>query len=482
MKKYIINICTVAIAILSVISCTNESVEIKKQVQITISPSKVLKDIVPFYNPSDIDMYQEEGNAAKLKLIALIYDKNGNLYHKSEKIVKDYNSDYTFSILVDEEEYRILAFSYSVLEIDGETHSAYSISNTDKQNNLKIQQERSNSYYSNWSVLGMEDITTAISDHTHIDLSMATANVSFEWLNIHSNTNASSGPSAIYGEYTASATDYWGKNHYSWKISVEKDATRPNGVVVKDLCPALYNAGVTSVKGQNTYYGYIEDDFLIIESGQKSGVSTSDGEVSIKGLFEFEDGLDESDIIFFIEEGMLMSATYFGSWNEGGWFSLFEPGLIFNSAGSSGGSQGIDSYTYWHKWNNILTFTNNGYEYSTTLGIDTYRTEASVEPAKNPDAENIYKLFNLLPGTFEIFIKESIGNDSETYGKRIITLEAGKQYTLEYNCKTKEINFVSSNSKTRSTTNTFVRKINKPFKLYYYKELEPVSQHPLFSK
>ena len=140
MKKYIINICTVAIAILSVISCTNESVEIKKQVQITISPSKVLKDIVPFYNPSDIDMYQEEGNAAKLKLIALIYDKNGNLYHKSEKIVKDYNSDYTFSILVDEEEYRILAFSYSVLEIDGETHSAYSISNTDKQNNLKIQQ------------------------------------------------------------------------------------------------------------------------------------------------------------------------------------------------------------------------------------------------------------------------------------------------------------------------------------------------------
>lgn len=482
MKKYIAYICIATIGILSTISCTNDSVEIKKQVQITISPSKVLKDVVQFYNPSDIDMYQEEGNAAKLKLIALIYDKDGNLYHKSEKIVKDYNSDYTFSILADEEEYRILAFSYSVLEIDGEMHSAYSISNTDKQSNLKIQQEKSNSYYSNWSVLGMKDLTTPISDNMHIDLSMATAYVSFEWLNIHSGSSMRpTGSASIYGKYSASATDFWGNNNYSWTISIEEDATRPNGVIVKDLCPVIYNAGLTSEEGYNTYYGYIEDDFLIIETGQETG-ATSDGKViTIEGIFEYEGEMYDSDIIFSIEDGMLVLETYFGTWNEGGWFSLFEPGLIFNSAGSSGENQGIDSYTYWHKWNNILTFTNNGYEYSTTLGIDTYRTEASVEPAKNPDAENIYELFNLLPGTFEIFMKESIGNDSETYGKRIITLEAGKQYTLEYNCKTKEINFASSNSKTRSATNTFVRKINKPFKLYY-KELEPVSQHPLFSK
>ena len=85
MKKYIAKILIAVIATFAVISCTNDPVAIQKQVQITISPSKVLKDIVPFYNSSDIEMYQEDGRAAQLKLVALIYDKNGNLYHKSEK-------------------------------------------------------------------------------------------------------------------------------------------------------------------------------------------------------------------------------------------------------------------------------------------------------------------------------------------------------------------------------------------------------------
>lgn len=481
MKKIITNMMAAVIAVLSIASCTNEEVQIQKQVQITISPSKVLKDIVP-YNSSDIEMYQEDGNTAKLKLVALIYDKEGNLYHQSEKLVKDYNSDYTFSVLVDDEEYRFLAFSYSVFEGDDELLSAYTISNTNKLENLKIEQGWACSYYSNWSVLGMKDITTSINDNIHIDLSMATSYVSFEWLNIHSDSNSSTGSSSIYGNYSASVTDYRGEDSYSWTISIEQDATRPNGVIVKDLCPVIYSAGLTSDDGYNTYYGYIEDNLLIIESGQYSGITLSEyGDVTIEGISEYEGENYYSDIMFYIEDGALISATYFGSWCEGGWLSLFEPGLVFDYVGGSVGF-GVDSYTYWHKWNNILTFTNNGCEYSTTLGIDTYITEVSIEPSKNPNSKAIYELFNLFPGTFEVFMRENVGNEYETYGKQQITLEAGKQYTLEYDCKTKEMRFISGVSRTRSNTNIPVHNINRPFKLYFKKELKPVSLYPLLRK
>ncbi|MBR5842481.1 MAG: hypothetical protein IKY64_07765 [Bacteroidaceae bacterium] len=478
MKKIIINMFIAVIAIASTISCTNDPVEIQKQVQITISPSKVLKDIVPFYNSSDIEMLQIDGNVAKLKLVVLIYDKNGDLYHQSEKTVKDYNSNYTFSVLVNDDDYRLLAFSYSVLDRDGESLSAYSITNTDKLNSLKIRQESSNSLYSNFSVLGMYDKKVSICDNMHVDLSMATSYVSFEWLNIHSDSNTSTGSSSIYGEYSATATDYFG-NDYSWTISVEQDFSRTNGVIVKDLCPLIYDAGFTSEDGYNTYYGYIEDNFLVIEAGQETGAASSGEDITIEGLFVYDGETYESDIMFYIEGETLILATYFGSWNSGGWFSLFEPGLVFDYVG--GGYSGVDSYTYWRKCNNILTFTNSGYEYSTTLGIDTYRVDASIEPAENPDANGIYKIYNLFPGTFEVFMKESVGNESEEYCRQQITIESGKQYNLEYNCETKEMKLLS-NSRTRSTTNKIVHRINKPFKPYYKKELKPISKYPLFCK
>ncbi len=483
MKKNITKILLAVIAIFAVISCTNDPVAIQKQVQITISPSKVLKDIVPFYNSSDIEMYQEDGRAAQLKLVALIYDKNGNLYHKSEKLVKDYNSDYTFSVLVNDEEYRLLAFSYSVFEGDDESFSAYTISNTNRLEDLKIEQGRANSYYSNWSVLGMKDITTSINDNIHVDLSMATSYVSFEWLNIHSDSSTppSTGSSSIYGDYSASATDYWGNNTYSWTISVEQDYSRTNGVIVKDLCPFIYDLGFTSEDGYNTYSGYIEDNFLVIEAGQSSGLSLSDGDITIEGLSVYDGELYESDIKFYIENGTLELTTYFGSYYVDGWCSLFEPGLVFNSVGGAVGS-GVDSYTYWHKINDILTFTNNGWEYSTTLGIDTYRTEASVKPSENPNSKNIYELFNLFPGTFEIFMRENTGNEYEAYGNQQITFEAGKQYKLEYNCETKEMKLVSGISITRSNTNILAHNMNRSFKLYFNKELKPVSLYPLLRK
>ena len=151
MKKYIAKILIAVIATFAVISCTNDPVAIQKQVQITISPSKVLKDIVP-YESSHLEMYKEDGVTAKLKLVALIYDSNGNLYHQSEKIVNDYKSDYTFSVLVNDEKYRVLAYSYSVLEGNGESYSAYSITNTNKIEKLNIVQE----YY--WNIESMSRI------------------------------------------------------------------------------------------------------------------------------------------------------------------------------------------------------------------------------------------------------------------------------------------------------------------------------------
>ncbi len=476
MKKYIAYICIATIGILSTISCTNESVEIKKQVQITISPSKVLKDIVP-YESSHLEMHKNNGNTAKLKLVALIYDSHGDLYHQSEKIVEDYNSDYTFSVLVNDEKYRVLAYSYSVFEGNDESYSSYSITNTGKLEKLNIQQNYSHSLSSNFSVLGMYDEVTSISDNMRIDLSMATSYVYLRWLNIHADSKTPTGSSSVYGEYSVAASDFWGENTYSWTITVEQDYSRANGVIVKDLCPFIYDLGFTSEDGYNTYYGYIEDNFLIIESGQNSGISISEEDITIEGLV-YDGELYESDIMFYIENGTLELATYFGSYYVDGWCSLFEPGLVFNSIG--GGYSGIDSYKYWLKLNNLVVFNDGGHKYSSTLGGDTYVT-TSVEPANFPNGNNIYELQNFLPGTFDVFMREYIGNEFEEFGSQQITLESGKQYCLEYNCETKEMKLVPGELRTRS--NTIVNDIYKPFRpLNYRKELRPTSLYPLLRK
>lgn len=477
MKKNITKILIAVIATFAVISCTNDPVAIQKQVQITISPSKVLKDIVP-YQSSHLEMYKEDGNTAKLKLVALIYDSNGNLYHQSEKIVNDYKSDYTFSVLVNDEKYRVLAYSYSVLDVNGESISAYSVTNTNRLESLSIEQVLSNSLYSNFSVLGMYDEVTSINDNMRIDLSMATSYVYLRWLNIHAGSKTSTGSSSVYGEYSVAASDYWGENTYSWTISVEQDYSRTNGVIVKDLCPFLYDLGYTSEDGYNTYYGYIEDNFLIIESGQSSGFSSSDGDVTIEGLFVYDGELYESDIMFYIENGTLELATYFGSYCVDGWCSLFEPGLVFNSIG--GGYSGVDSYKFWLKLNNQVTFIDGGHKYSSTLDRDTYMT-SSVEPVNYPDSKHIYELFNFLPGTFKVYMQENIGNESELFGDQQITLESGMQYCLEYNCETKEMKLVPGELKTRSSN--IVDDIKKTFRPFIYnKELRPTSLYPLLRK
>lgn len=477
MKKIIINMFIAVIAIASTISCTNDPVEIQKQVQITISPSKVLKDIVP-YESSHLEMYKEDGSTAKLKLVALIYDSNGNLYHQSEKIVADYNSDYTFSVLVNDDNYRVLAYSYSVFDVNGETYSSYTITNTSKLEKLKIQQNYSHSWSSNFSVLGIYDETTSISDKMHIDLSMATSYVYLRWLNIHADSKTSTGSSSVYGEYSVAASDYWGENTYSWTISVEQDYSRTNGVIVKDLCPFIYDLGFTSEDGYNTYSGYIEDNFLVIEAGQSSGLSLSDGDITIEGLSVYDGELYESDIKFYIENGTLELTTYFGSYYVDGWCSLFEPGLVFNSVG--GGYSGVDSYEYWLKLNDLVTFIDGGHKYSSTLDGDTYLT-TSIEPANFPNGNNIYELRNFLPGTFNVFMREYVGNEFEKLGSQQITLEPGKQYCLEYNCETKEMKLVPGELKTRSSA--IVDDINKSFRPFSCrKELRPTSLYPLLRK
>ena len=173
---------------------------------------------------------------------------------------------------------------------------------------------------------------------------------------------------------------------------MEQDYSRTNGVIVKDLCPFIYDAGFTSEDGYNTYYGYIEDDFLIIEAGQETGAASSGEDITIEGLFVYDGETYDSDIMFYIEGETLILATYFGSWNSGGWFSLFEPGLVFNSIG--GGYSGIDSYQYWLKLNNQVKFVDGGHKYSSTLGRDIYIT-TSVEPANFPNGSNIYELRNV---------------------------------------------------------------------------------------
>ena len=181
--------------------------------------------------------------------------------------------------------------------------------------------------------------------------------------------------------------------------------------------------------------------------------------------------------MFYIEDGTLISATYFGSRSQGGWFSLFEPGVVFNYVG---GGSGIDSYEFWLKLNDLVTIVDGEHKYSTSLDRDWFIT-SSVEPADYPNANNIYQLRNFLPGTFRVYMQENLGNEFEQFGDQQITLEPGKQYCLEYNCETKEMKLVPGELRTR--INTLVDAVNKPFEPFNYsKELKPVSKYPLLNK
>lgn len=445
-------------------SCQNDAIDIQKRVKITITPSQVLESFVPFNN-EDLEMYEDSDyGSSKLRITALLYDSKGKLISKNEGLVNDYSSDYTCSFLVDiDENYTLLCFSSAILgTLDVIEYESYEFTGVDNISSLEVTQLFESSFGSNWTVLGCSSDEISISteqDTLDVTLQPATALVYLRWLDIHANDGGNV-ITDISGTYSATTTDYWGEEVFTWTIEVEKTG---DDVVVKNLSPFFASMGFTAENGYNIFYGYIEDGYIVIPQGQEVGYDYEGMPTKLYGANIENDQITEiQDIYIKIGSGTLTIENAFGTHIEDvGWLDLFEDGVFFSSLNASN-SLGVDSYYIIYHSNDIASYDfNKGYYYKTSLD-NQHNHGSSLEPALYPNSVNIYENVNLLPGQFKAFARQFIGNDRYDYSEQIIEIEAGLQYMLILDCATMELELVPGEFKSEHFVGSSInRSINK---------------------
>lgn len=427
------NIFSRTVAVMAALSClfgcTNPEVEIHKGVSIRISPSTILSGFTALKS-GDFDMFSD----SHLRITCLIYDKDEKLAYKEQSLLDNFNQDITVYTTLDEGEYTLIALATCIQgELSSPSIEAYSISGIESLDQLQVKQERPLSYYSTWSMMGYaSQVISPGNSPVSVDLKPATSLVYLRWQDIHAHDNDGFA-TGIYGEYSAKASDFWGKNEYSWKITVEKDGNSNTDVIIKNFSPGLYTNGFTSEKGYNTYKGKINGNTLTISMGQATGYTDGEGSVLLYGGEANGTMITFKDIVLRISAGKLTTANMFGTCVPGGsgWYELFNSGVEFTKRTSSA----IDEYYIIYHPNDVLQFTHDGTpRYSSSLSVSENRGEA-ISPAKNTSATNIYSMHNLFPGTsINLFARTFSGNTATDYSRQTFTLASGHQYVFNLDC------------------------------------------------
>lgn len=453
---------TASIAAASFSGCTNSEVNVQESIEITLRPSTILSGFTP-YQSSDFEMYSDsENGVSKLRITCLIYDASGKLAYRKDVLTDGYNKDISVTATLNGGSYRLIALAGNILgTLESPTIEAYSITGADYLNQLQVKQNTEKSFYSTWSILGY--VSRSISDSEDdiiLNLEPATSLVNPQWKTIHAHDNDGGVTSDIYGEYSATATDYWGDNTYTWPMTVEKDGSSTTDVIVKNFSPAMYEAGLTADKGYNTFKGKISGNTIVIPKGQSTGYSNDEGEVLLEGGAIDGDYITFEDVVLQISDGVLTTTNMFGICipNAEGWFELFDPGVVFTK-----NSSGIDSYYIIYHLNDIMKFSDSGVpQYSTSLSsID--NSSCHIDPIDNPDANNIYDMINLFPGTIRIFARTFVGNSISDYSNQTVTLDAGHQYVFSLDCVSFKLTAEEAVLGAKSASVDFDSRVSSPF-------------------
>ena len=413
--------------------CNNTEIEVRNSIEIKLRPSSILSGFTP-YKSSDFEMETYNDETARLRITCLLYDEAGNLAYHQEELLDNYNSDISFTAMLDAESYKLIALATNIFgSLSSPSLEAYTITGTEHLDQLQILQDYHVSSYSTWSIMGYatRDVSNSEKEIV-VNMEPATSLVYLQWQNIHAHDNDVSS-SDIYGQYTATATDYWGENTYTWPITIEKNGSSTTDVIVKDFSPILYKYEFTAEKGYNTYNGKISGKTLTIPKGQSTGFAVDDGDVLLEGGTINGDYITFEDIVLEIGNGKLTTTNMFGTCvpsSDGGWYDLFNPGVVFSKASSSG----IDEYYIIYHLNDIMKFSDSGSpQYSSSLSsVD--NKGRSVSPADYPNSTNIYEMCNLFPGSFNLFARTFVGNNSTDYSNQSVSLTAGHQYVFSLDC------------------------------------------------
>lgn len=192
MKKIVYALFAIACGIFT--SCMDsEEIEILKDVTVTIQPSSVVSSFAGFQT-GDLDMYSDKNGTSKLRISAFLYDEEGKLVVEKSTLLKDYSSDYTFTLnaLDLKKKYQILVVSNAIQgTLENPIRQSYSLSNTSDINKLTVFQEYHNSFYSNWSVLGLGRQEIIPNENTNylIKLHPGSAMFIHYWNDIHAFDN-----------------------------------------------------------------------------------------------------------------------------------------------------------------------------------------------------------------------------------------------------------------------------------------------------
>lgn len=417
--------------------CTNPEIELHKSLEIQLHPSTILSAFTA-YKSENFKMRDD----SHLRITCLIYDRNGNLAYNEQTLLDSFDQDISFRTTLDENNgnYTIIALATCIQgTLSSPSDEAYSILGTESLNQLRVELTNTDgySYYSTWSVMGYASQPVS-SDDSVISLNMkpATSLVYMRWQDIHAHDNDGSS-TGIYGRYSANATDYWGDNIYSWTMTVEKDGNSSTDVIIKDLSPFLYGKGFTSDNGCNIFKGKISGNSLTIAQGQETGCSVDEVPILLYGM----ESNKVSDISLRIDNGKLTTTTMFGTYakgeSDGGWYDLFNSGVVFTKESSTtkDSSVGIDAYGIIYHSNDIMRFSDNGSPiYSTSLS-SIENNGAWLTPADETSSNNIYAMHNLFPGSsINLFARTLSGNTRADYSNQTFTLVSGHQYVFDFDC------------------------------------------------
>lgn len=219
-KQYIKAGILAVLAVALCISCQNKPVTISRDnVSINILTTEVLSPFTP-YVPADMEMYEENGIASKIKIEAFAYDDSGSLVHSFSQFIDNYDEGrLSFPLSITGANPTLVCFSYAVwTDTDGTEYPAYEISGEEHCSTLKIQTSYAFEIISiPWQVLGFCQAVIGAENEINVVLKPHGGLVYLSWDNIHAHDSETPAPQ----RYTLAIKDntIMKCNDFNWEYS-----------------------------------------------------------------------------------------------------------------------------------------------------------------------------------------------------------------------------------------------------------------------
>ena len=441
MMKRIILAALAAVCLLACQKNDGGGVVVRQSVDVTIKADGVMSGYVP-YGTDDFKVTQD------VMVSYYLYDPSGQLKQDGTFYLTSFSGGeaVTFADLSGTEGYTLVALAYCVdANNDVNVKPAYSVTGKESLSSLTVTQEDENAYGEAWSALGYAAVSISPSaGSVTVNMKPATSLVYLEWGNIHSRKGEAVYP--LYGDYTATATDYWGQKTYTWTITVER-GTSDTEVIIKNLSPVFVEMGYPydpeASYPHNIFTGsYYAETGTIVVPSQSIGLSYpyegTNYTIYLEGGRLEDHTVYFEDLVLSVGNGTLTTTNMLGTVcgaEDVGFWDLFNPGIVFVSDEQPQGSPiAVDNYGIIYHLNNVMRFNGTSPVFSTNLGeIDNEATWLS--PAEYPNYNYIYDWTFLFPGDIRIFGRAISDAGMDDTSVRSVSLAEGSQYVFTLDCE-----------------------------------------------